>query len=67
MIAAIVRAYSNEHHTSKMENLTINVAAQLIGAFLIWCAHKAVENLPDIIGALKQAYVLLEQLIQQAG
>ena len=63
IIVSVVRTYDEEKSKSIKSGLTVQVATSLITMFIAWCANQTISHLPEIIETLKQAYLLLLQII----
>lgn len=66
-VTEIVHIYEKEKGMESLAKMITNgVAINVISAFLGYLAGNTIKHLPQIMEALKQAYILLSQLIQQA-
>lgn len=64
-ITAIVHSYTKEHDQKFAQKLTSDIAICAIWELVKFCTTTAIEHAPEIVDALKQAYLLLEQFLQQ--
>lgn len=64
-ITSIVHSYAKEHDQSLVSAITVGVAINAIWELIKFCTATAVEHASEITEAMRQAYLLLEQLIQK--
>lgn len=65
-VVEIIRIQMKEQCREPLsKTLTIGVAINAIWALICFLTNAATEHLPEIMKALEQSYILLEQLIQQ--
>lgn len=64
-VTEIIHAYMKEHEQTQPSWITTGLTVNAIWWFIGYCATMVASHTTEIINALKQAYLLLEQLIQQ--
>ena len=64
-ITSIIHSYAKEHDQSLVEAITVGVAINAIWELIKFCTTTAIEHASEIAEVMRQAYLLLEQLIQQ--
>ena len=63
-VQEIIHTYIKENTPTLAKSITISVAIDAIGQFLFFVINKVAEHSQEVIDSLKQAYILLLQLIE---
>lgn len=63
-VQEIIHTYIKENTPTLTKSITISVAIDAIGQFLFFVINKVAEHSQEVIDSLKQAYILLLQLIE---
>ena len=63
-VQEIIHTYIKENTPTLAKSITISVAIDAIGHFLFFVINKVAEHSQEVIDSLKQAYILLLQLIE---